>query len=154
MIANSNDEYNFAHKLLSTNPQVLKFREAFGDGSSADMKSSKTQLHKLGQSGGFLGRFLGPLLKAGLPLKKIILKPLVKNALILLGLTATATTDIAIQKNSFGSSMTILLISNEELNDIMKIFKSLEESGLLIKVVSQTTYNKEQEQKVGFFGTL
>ena len=46
------------------------------DGSSANIKLSKTQLHKIGQSGGFLGRILGPLLKTGMPLIKNVLKPL------------------------------------------------------------------------------
>ena len=67
--------------------------------SSANIKLSKTHLHKLGQSGEFLGRFLGPLLKLGLPLIANILKPLPKSVLILLGLTAAASvTDVAIYK--------------------------------------------------------
>ena len=80
-------------------------------------------MHKIGQSGGSLGRLLVPLLKTGIPL----------------GLTAAASaTDAAIHKKMFGSGNTILIISNEEINDIMKIIKSLEESGLLIKGVSET----------------
>ena len=56
-------------------------------------------MHKVGQSGGFLGRLLGPLLKAGLPLIGNVLKPLAKSVLIPLGLTAPAlTTDAAIHK--------------------------------------------------------
>ena len=67
--------------------------------SSANIKLSKTHLHKLGQSGEFLVRFLGPLLKLGLPLIANILKPLPKSVLILLGLTAAASvTDVAIYK--------------------------------------------------------
>ena len=61
----SNDENNFPHKLLLTNTQVSKLRN-----SLASIKLSKTQLHKIGQSGGFLGRLLGSLLKTGLPLMK------------------------------------------------------------------------------------
>ena len=87
-----------------------------------------------------LGRHLGPLLKTELPLMKNVLKPLAKSVLIPLGLTAAASaTDAAIHKTMFGSAFTTLIISNEEMNDIMKIVKSLEESGLLIKRVNETT---------------
>ena len=94
------------------------------NGSSANIKLSKTQLHKTGQSEGFLGRILGPILKNGLLLMKNILKPIAKSVLIPLGLTAEAsTTDAAIHKKMFGSGVTTLIISNEEMNDIMKIAK-------------------------------
>ena len=61
VVGDSNDENNFPHKLLLTNAQVLKLRKAFANNSSANIKLSKTQLHKIGQSGGFLGRFLGKM---------------------------------------------------------------------------------------------
>ena len=81
-----------------TNTQVSKLRK-LENGSSANTKLSKTQLHKIGQSGGFLGRLLGPLLKTGLPLIGNVLKPLAKSVLIPLGLTAAASaTDAAIHK--------------------------------------------------------
>ena len=90
------------------------------------------------QSGGFLGRLLGLLLKTGLPLKGNVLKPLAKSILIALGLKAAASaTDAAIHKKMFGFGNTTLIIFNEEINDIMKIIKSLEESGLLIKGISE-----------------
>ena len=69
-------------------------------------------MHKIGQSGGFLGRLLRPLLKTGLPLWKNILKPLAKSVLMQRGLTAAALA--AIQKNVFGSSIKTLIISNKE----------------------------------------
>ena len=69
VVSDSNDENDFLHKLLLTNTQVSKLRKAFPNGPSANIKLSKTHLHKTGQSGGFLGRLLGPLLKTGLPLK-------------------------------------------------------------------------------------
>ena len=126
---------------------------------SADIKLSKTHLHKIGQSGGFLFRFLGTLLKAGLPLMKTVLKPLAKIILISLGLTAAASaTDSTIYKKVFGSGRNSLIILNEEMNDIIKTIKSLEESGLLIKGVCETIKNEAEEQKAGFlrmlFGTL
>ena len=86
------------------------------------------------------------MLKTGLPLIENVLKPLVKSMLTPLGLTAAASgTDTAIHKKIFGSGMTTLMISNEEMNDIMKIIKSLEESGLLIKSVSETIENEAKE---------
>ena len=84
------------------NTQVSKLRKAFANNSSASIKLSKTQLHKIWQSRGFLGGILGPLLKTGLTLMKNVLKPLAKSVLIPLGLTAaTSATDAAIQKKSF-----------------------------------------------------
>ena len=59
VVGDSNDENNFSHKLLLTNTQVLKLRKGFVNGSSANIKLSKTQLHKIGQSEGFLGKLLG-----------------------------------------------------------------------------------------------
>ena len=79
VVGDSNDENNFPHELLLTNTQVPKFRKVFVNGSSANMKLSKTQLHKIGQSRGFLGRLLGPLLKTGLLLIGNVLKPLAKS---------------------------------------------------------------------------
>ena len=67
MVGDSNDDNDFSHKLLLTNTQVLKLHKTFANGSSANIKLSKTQLHKIGQSGGFLGRLLGSLLEIGLP---------------------------------------------------------------------------------------
>ena len=76
VVSDSDDENNFLHKFLLTNTQVLRLHKAFANNSSANIKLSKTQLYKIGQLGGFSGRLLGPLLKAGLPLMKNILKPL------------------------------------------------------------------------------
>ena len=100
-------------------------------------------MHKIEQSGRFLGRLLEPLLKTGFPLKENVFKTLAKNVLIPLGLTAAASaTDAIIHKKRFGSGTTILIISNDEMNDINKIIKSLGEAGLLIKAVSETIKNK------------
>ena len=85
------DETNFSHKLLLTNRQVANLRKAFANHLSTDIKLSKTQLSKIIQSGGFLGRLLDPLLKTGLPLIKIVIKPLAKSVLIPLGSTAAAS---------------------------------------------------------------
>ena len=127
VVGDSTDENNFPHKLLLTKTQVLRLHKPFANVSSANIKLSKTQLHKIGQSGGFLGRLLGPLLKTGLPLIGNVLKPLAKSVLIPLGLTAAASaTDAATHKKVFGSGITTLIILYEETNYIMKIVKSLE----------------------------
>ena len=81
----SNDENSFAHTVLLTNTQVSRLHKPFANGSSANIKLSKTQLHKIGQSGGFLGRLVGPLLKTSLHLIGNILKPLARSVLIPLG---------------------------------------------------------------------
>ena len=86
-----NDESNFPHKLLLTNRQVANLCKAFANHLSADIKLSKTQLSKMIQSGGFLGRLLGQLLKTGLPLITNVIKPLAKSVLIPLGSTAAAS---------------------------------------------------------------
>ena len=127
----------------------MRLRKAFVNNSSANIKLSETQLLKIRQSRGFLGRLLGPLLKTGLPLLKNILKPLAKSILLLLGLIATAT-DATIHKKIFGSGTTTLMISEEVMNNIMKIVTSLEESGLSIKGVSETIQNKAKKQEERF----
>ena len=107
------------------------------------------------QSGGFFARLLGPLLKTGLPLLKIVIKALAKCVLIPLGLTAAASdTDARIHKKILGSGTTTLIISNDEMEDIMKIVKSLEDSSLLLKRVNETIQNEAKEQKGGFFRML
>ena len=84
-----------------------------------------------------------------------VLKPLSKSVLISLGLKAGASaTDTAIHKKIFGSGMMTLIILNEEMNDIMKIFESLEEFSLLMKGVSETIKNKTKQPKGELLGGL
>ena len=110
------NEADFPHQLLLTNRQVSDLRKAFASSSSTDIKFSKTQLSKMIQLGGFLGRLLGPLLKTGLPLIKNVIKPLAKSVLIPLGLTAAASAaDAGIHKKILGSGNTTLIISNNEM---------------------------------------
>ena len=104
------NETNFPHKLLLTNRQVSNLRKAFSNHLSADIKLSKTQLSKMIESGGFLGRSLGPLLKTGLPLIlnvtglpliSNVIKLLAKSVLIPSGLTAAASAaDAGIHKKN------------------------------------------------------
>ena len=91
MIGSADDNTNFPHELLLTNRQVADLRKAFAKNASTNIILSKTQLSKMIQSGGFLGRLLGPLLRSGLPLMKSVIKPLDKSVLAPLGLTAAAS---------------------------------------------------------------
>ena len=132
---NGND---LPHELLQTTRQKTKLRNAFKNKMSTDLKLSKAQISKLIQSGGFLGSLLsklaGPLMKVAVPLAKSILAPL--------GITAAASSiDAAIQKKMHGSETTTLIISNEEMNHIMKIVQALEDSNILLKEVPETIKN-------------
>ena len=151
MVGNSNDNTNFPHELLLTNRQVANIRKALANHSSTDIKLSKTQLSKMIQSGGFLGNLLGKL--AG-PLMKVAM-PLAKNVLAPLGLSAAMSAiDGSIKKKMLGSGTTTLIISNDEMDEILKIVKSLEDSNVLLKGVSETIQHEAKEQRGGFLGML
>ena len=158
MVGNSNDNTNFPNELLLTNRQVEHIRKALVNHLSTDIPLSKTQLSKMIQSGAFFGRLLGPLLKTGLPLMKSVIKPLAKSVLIPLGLmAATSAADAGIHKKILGSghnNNTTLIISNDEMDDILKIVKSLEDSGVFLKGVSETIQPEAKEQRGGFLGIL
>ena len=115
--------------------KVIKYLENRG------ILSKKTNRKIASQEGEFLN-FLKLLMTADLPLMKSILTPLAKNVLILFELIAAVTSDAA------------LIISNEEMEDITKIIKSFEESGLLIKEISETIKKEAKEQKDGFLPLL
>ena len=90
-----------------------------------------------------------------MPLIENVLKPLAKSILIPLGLTAAAAaTDAAIYWKMFLFGTTKLIISNQEMNDIMKIIKSFEESRLLIKSISKTIKNEAKQQQEEFLGII
>ena len=90
---------NLSRELLLTTRQTTKLRNVIENNMLTDIKLSKAQIAKIIQSGGFLGKLLGPLLKTGLPLIKNVIKPLAKSVLIPLGLTAAASAaDAGIQK--------------------------------------------------------
>ena len=137
MIGDSNDKADFPNELLLTDRQVTSIRKSF----------SKTQLSKLIQSGGFLSKLLGPLLKTGLPLKKNIITPLAKTVLIPLGLTAAASAaDAEIYNKILGlGNNTTLIISNKDMDDLIEIVKSLEGSGLLLKGVTESVQVEVKE---------
>ena len=146
---------NLPHELLLTARQKTKLRNAFINNTSTDIKLSKAQITKIIQSGRFLGSLLsklaGPLMKVAVPLAKTILAPL--------GITAAASAiDAGIKKKIHGSGTTTLIISNEKMNDIMKIVQALEDSNILLKGVTKTIENETKEQKGGLLrmplGTL
>ena len=146
---------NLPHELLFTTRQKTKIRNAFTNNTSTDIKLSKAQINKIIQFAGFLGKLLGPLLKTGLSLIKNVIKPLAKNVLISLGLTAAASAaDAGIYKKILGSGNTTLIISNEELNDVIKIVQPLEDYNILLKGVTETVKNETKEQKGGFLSML
>ena len=144
--------------------QAANLRKAFADKSSNDIKLSKTQISKITQSGGFLGIFLGPLLKTGLSPIKNVIKPLAKSALIVLRATAgasgadsgidTSSTSHNRPSSSASHTNTILIISNDEMKDILKIVKYLEDSSLLPYGVSETIQNEAKKQGGRFLSTL
>ena len=141
------------HELLLTTRQNTILHNAVNNNLSTDIKSSKAQIKKIIQSGGFLGKLLsklaGPLMKVAMSLAKNVLAPL--------GLTAAMSAiDGSIQKKIRGDGVK-LIIEQEDMNDIIKIIEALENSGILLKEVTKTTENETKEQR-GFlsmlFGTL
>ena len=144
-------ENDLPHELLLTTRQKAKLRNAFNNNMSTDLKLSKAQISKIIQSGGFLGSLLSKLAD---PLMKVAI-PLAKNVLAPLGITAAASAiDAGIQTKMHGSGTTTLIISNEEMNDIMKIVQALEEYNLLLKGVTKTIKKETKEQKGGFLSML
>ena len=138
------------HGLLLTTRQNTKFRNALNNNSATDIKLSKAQIKKLIQSRGFLGKLLSKL--AG-PLMNVAMQ-LAKNVLAPLGLTAAMSAiDGSIQKKIHGSGIK-LIIEEEDMQDIIKIIKELENSDILLKRVSKTIENEIKEQRGGFLSML
>ena len=139
--------------LLSTTRQVTKLSKAIENNMSTDIKLSKAQISKTIRSGGFLGSLLSKI--AGLLMKVAV--PLTKNILAPLGITAaTSAIDGAIpkKKKKHGSGTITLIISNEEMNYIMKIVAALEDLNILLKAVTKTIKNETKEQKRVFLSML
>ena len=130
------------HELLLTTRQDTKLRNALNNNSATDIKLSKTQIKEIIQSGGFLGKLLS---KLAVPLMKVAMS-LAKNVLAPLGLTAAMSAiDGSIQKKIHGSGVK-LIIEQEDMKDIMKIIKALENSDILLKGVSKTMKLKNKEE--------
>ena len=142
------DRNNQAHELLLFIIRwKTKLRNAFNNNMSTDWKLSKAQTSKIIPSGRFLGSLLSKL--AG-PLMKVAL-PLAKNILASLGIPgAVSAIDTGIQKKTHGSGTTILIISNKEMYDIMKIIQALEDSNILLNEVTKTIkkWNKRTKRRI------
>ena len=117
------DGNNLPHELLLTTRQQTKLRNTFENNLLADIKLSKAQISKIILFGRFLGSLLNKI--AGRLMKVVV--TLAKNILAPLGITATASArDAKIQKETHDSGTKILIISNKEMNDIIKIVQALE----------------------------
>ena len=139
-----------SHELLLTTRQNTKLRNAINNNLATDIKLSKTQIKKLLQSGGFLGKLLSklvdPLMKVAMPLAKDVLAPL--------GLTAAMSAiDGSIQMKIHGSGVK-LIIEQLDMNDIIKIIEALENAGILLKGVTKTIENETKERRGGFLSML
>ena len=145
---NGND---LPHEILLTTRQKIKLRNAFENNMPIDIKLFKTQISKIIQSGGFLGSLLSKL--AGSLMKVAV--PLAKNFLAPLGITVAASAiDAGIQKKIHGSGTTTLIILNEEMNDIMIIVQTLEDSKILLKMVLKQLKTKQNNNKKRFLSML
>ena len=137
---------NLPHELFLTQRQKTKLRNDIENNLQTDIKLSKAQISKIIQSRRLLGKHLGPLLKTGLRLLKSVIKSLGLLSLI----AASSAIDAGVQKKIYGSGTTTLIISNKEMNDIIKIVQALEDSGILLKGVTKTIKNETKEQEEGF----
>ena len=127
---------------LMTTRQRMKLRNAFESNMPINIKLSRAQISQIIQSGRFLGslfsKIAGPLMKLAVPLAKNNLDPL--------GITAAASAiNAGIQKKIHSSGTTALLISNEEMNDIMKIVQALKYSNILLKGITKTIKNERKQ---------
>ena len=132
--------------MFLTQRQTTKLKNDLENNMSSDIKLSKAQIKKIIMSGGILGallsKFAGPLM--------IIAKELVTKVLPTLGSTAAMSgIDGAIQKKTIhgsGSGTTTLIISNDEMNGIIKIVQALEKQGILVGGVTKTIKNHIKNQ--------
>ena len=150
----SNKNFNknqLIHELHLTQKQVEKLIDKIENNMSTDIKLSKVQINKIIKEGGNLGRLLMSFLPESI-------KPAIsigRNILAPLGLSATmSATDAAIQKKMYCSGITTLIISNDDIDDLIKIVTALEEHDVLLKGTSKTIKNETKEQRGGFLRML
>ena len=129
---------NLPHELFLTRRQITKLRNNIENNMSTDITLSKAQIKKIIMSGGALGSILGTLLpsliKVPSPILKIVALPL--------GLSGGMSgIDGAIQEKKIHGSGTTVIFSNEQINDMTKIVKALEDSDILLKRVTETLKN-------------
>ena len=147
------DGNDLPRELLLTARQKTKLRNALNNNMSTDINLSKAQISKIIQS-----RVFRIIIKKTSRSINESSSSFGKNILAPLGITAAASAiDAGIQKKIHGSgrpSSTSLIISNKEMNDIMKIAQALEDSNILLKVVTKTIKNKTIKLKGGFLSML
>ena len=149
----SNKNFNknkLIYDLYLNDQQLNKLRKKIENNMSTDIKLSKVQINRIIKEGGNLGKLLMNFLPKSI-------KPAVsigKNILAPLGLSAAmSATDAAIKKMyEYGNNT--LIISNNYLNDLIKIVVALEEHNILLKGTTKTIKNETKEQKGGFLSML
>ena len=139
------------HELYLTERLMKKLINKIENNMSTNIKLSTTQINKTIKEGGNLGRllmnFLPKLIQPAISIEK--------NILASLGLSAAmSATDAAIQKKMYGSGMTTLVISNDDLDDLIKIITALEEYDILLKGTTQTIENETKKQEGEFLSVL
>ena len=126
---------------------MTKLTEKVKNNLSTDIKLRKVQINKIIKEGSNLGKllmgFLPKLIKPAISLGKNILAPLGLSA-------AMSATDAAIRKKMYGSGATTLIISDNDMNDMIKIVKALEEHDILLKGITKTIKNETKEQRGRF----
>ena len=144
------DGNDLPHELLLTTRQKPKLRNAFNNNTSTDLKLWKTQISRIIQwnnLGSLLSKLTSPLMKVAVPLAKNILAPI--------GITAAASAiNAGTQKKIHGSATATLIISNEEMNDIIKTVQALEHSNILFKGITETIKKETKEKKWEFLSML
>ena len=150
----SNKNFNknqLIHELCLTEQQLNKLRKKIANNMSTDVKSSKVKINEIIKEGGNLGRllmnFLPKLIKPAISIGKNILAPLGLSAVM-------SATDAAIQKKMYGSGNKTLIISNNDLNDLIKIGTALEEHNILIRGTTKTIKNNAKKQEGRFLSML
>ena len=152
-LSNKNFNKNFnknqlLHEVYLTQRQMERLNDKIKNNMSTDIKLSKVHINKIIKEGGNLGKlFLPKLIKPAISLGKPILAPLGLSA-------AMSATDAAIQKKMYGSGNAALIISDNDMNDLIKIVTALEEHDILLKGTSKTIKNETKEQKGGFLSML
>ena len=132
------EQNDLPHELLLTTREKMKLRNTFNNNMSTNLKFFRAQISKIFQSGRFLGSLLSKLVGS---IMKVAMH-LEKNVSASLEITAAASAiDVGIPKKIHGSGTTTLIISNEEINGIMKIVQALEDSNILFKGVTKTIKN-------------
>ena len=146
VVEDSNDENDFLYKLLLTNTKVSKLRKAFANGSSAKIKLLKIQLDEIGQSRGFLGiNYLIAPIKGLLSVLKFIdneFKNVLKNKNKISGTIKTVDSSIKDIKKFFRVGITV---TGNEIKDLMKVIKSLENTGVFLKGTTRKILVKKKD---------